>query len=271
MRNVQLSFSALILISISPLVVAAQQAQGAAPAPPQRDPQALTILGQCLSVSGGQAAVAAIQDFSGKGTITYNWANQPVSGSVMISGKGLAQFRMDTSISGATKGFIVNGSAGNSIDENGGVTRLPFYSVMTAGSLTLPANRLIASFIDPSVSLKYVGLVSWDGSQVYQIHVAPRPSWLSNLAASFSKVGEFDFYVDSTSYQVRGLSETIWPVTHPTQGYLHEIVFSNYTSTNGLSVPFGITEKIEGQQTWSIALTSLTFNSGVADSSFRLQ
>jgi hypothetical protein len=83
-------------------------------------------------------------------------------------------------------------------------------------------------------------------------------------------LGSFDLYLDPASYQVLELAETIWWDGDFTKSYLHELIFSNYTSTNSLSVPFSITEKFGGQQTWSMSLTSVTFNSGLSDSLFDL-
>src|SRR5207302_8995380 len=64
--------------------------------PPQRDPQAVTILQRCLVAAGGAQAFGAIQDFLASGTITYYWAGQEVIGSVTAQGKGLTEFRLDS-------------------------------------------------------------------------------------------------------------------------------------------------------------------------------
>src|SRR5258708_39253639 len=80
---------------------------------PQQDPQAVSILTQCLNVAGGSAAVSGVRDFTATGTITYNWAGQQVTGPLTVYGKGLGEFRMDATVSGGTQSFIVNGSAGH--------------------------------------------------------------------------------------------------------------------------------------------------------------
>jgi hypothetical protein len=113
-------------------------AQQPSPRSRQRDPQALAVLTKSLNAAGGAAYIAAIQDFTATGTITYNWAGKDVPGSVTVYGKGLIEFRMDANVSSGTQGFIVNGEAGTLIPLNGPETKLPFYSVMTASSLTFP-------------------------------------------------------------------------------------------------------------------------------------
>jgi len=234
----------------------------------QRDPQALVLLTKSLNVTGGVAYIAAIHDFTATGTITYNWAGEAVPGSLTVYGKGLNEFRMDANVSSGTQSFILNGAEGALFPLNGPKTKLPFYSVMTAGSLTFPAARIANVLSDSTISVSYLGMHTWNGSQVCLVHVAPLLDPTFNLAAPLSGLGEFDLYIDPTSYQPLGLSDKIWSNTDMTQPYLHEIVFSNYTATNGLSIPFTITERVSGQQTWSITLTSARFNSGLPDSLF---
>jgi hypothetical protein len=235
---------------------------------PQRDAQAIAILTQCLNAAGGSALVSAVQDFTATGTITYNWAGQQVTGPVAVYGKGLTEFRIDASVSGGTQSFIVNGRAGNSVPVNGPAISVPFFNVMTTGSLTFPASRIVTALNDPSTSISFVGPVAWNGSQVYQVHVAPPVDPTLTLNGALSGLGQFDLFIDPTSSQLLELSENVWSNTDTGQSYLHEIIFSTYTATNGLSIPFGITEKIAGQQTWSMTLTSVTFNNGLSDSLF---
>jgi hypothetical protein len=245
-------------------------AQGTAQLTAQRDPQAIAILTQYLNATGAMAAISGIQDFTETGTITYNWAGQPVSGPLTIYGKGLSEFRMDASLSVGTQSFIANNNTGSSISPNGNKTLLSPHSVMTAGGLTLPATRVAAALNDPQTRGTYVGLVSWNDSPAYQVHVAPPVDTTLTSNGKLSGLGEFDLYIDQASSQLVELSETIWSGSDITQGYRHELFFSNYNTANGISVPFGISEKVAGQQTWSIQLTSAVFNSGLSDSLFDL-
>lgn len=235
---------------------------------PQQDPQAVAILTQCLNAAGGSAAVSAVQDFTATGTIAYNWAGQQVTGPVTVYGKGMTGFRMDANVSSGTQSLIVSTYAGTVTPVNGQKTSIPFYNVMTGGSLTFPASRIAAALNDPSTSISFVGLVTQNGSQVYQVHVAPPIDPTLTLNGALSGLGQFDLFIDPTSSQLLELSENVWSNTDTSQSYLHEIVFSNYNAANGLSIPFGIAEKIGGQRTWSMTLTSITFNNGLSDSLF---
>jgi len=54
------------------------------------------------------------------------------------------------------------------------------------------------------------------------------------------------------------------------ESYQHEISFSDHRLASGLLVPFAISEKIAGQQTWTIQLSQITFNAGLSDPDFQL-
>src|SRR6266478_1148258 len=104
-----LSFVLSVLFLIPSVAQQTTTQQG--PQSVQRDAQAISILSQALNAAGGATRLGAIQDFTGTGTIAYNWANNQVPGSVTVYGKGLDQFRMDAGMSSGTQSFVVNGKA----------------------------------------------------------------------------------------------------------------------------------------------------------------
>jgi hypothetical protein len=267
MRTARLVLFVLAAFSISQFSIA-QQTQAPA-SPPQRDPQAIAILTQAVNTAGGTPGITAVQDFTGTGNINYFWAGKSVAGSVAVYGKGLDKFRMDADVSGGTQSFIVDGKAGSLTSLYRPKTKLPVYSVMTAGSLTFPAARIANVLNDSTISVSYLGSINWNGFQVYRVHVTPPLDPALSLTTNLTGLGEFDLYIDPASYQLLGLTEKVWWGNDLNQSYSHEILFSNYTTTNGLLVPFVITEKFGGQQTWSLNLSSLTFNTGLSDTLFK--
>src|SRR5258708_11564073 len=116
----------------------------------QRDPQALTVLTQAVNAIGGARALAAVQDFTASGTITFNWAGEPVEGSLAVQGKGLNQFRMDASLPGGTRCLVINGYAGAITAPSGAKTLLPTSNALTSRSLTFPATRFMSALSDSS-------------------------------------------------------------------------------------------------------------------------
>lgn len=237
------------------------------PAAASKDPQALQILAQYLTASGGMTAITSIQDSTETGTITYYWAGRDVQGSVTLRAKGLNEFRLDASLNDGTRTWALNqDGVGVLIAQDGKRTPLQLYNLMTAGSLSFPAGRIATAANDPSTTITYVGLVNSDAGNAYQIHVVPPVD--ATLAAAISGVGAFDLYIDPNSYHLLELAETVWSEANAKQTFSHEIIFSTYTSVNGLLVPYAISEKVGGQQTWSATISSVAFNTGLDDSIF---
>lgn len=234
----------------------------------QQDPQAISVLTQSLTAMGGLTAVNGIQDFTETGSITYNWANAPVQAPVTVQSMGVTTFRFDSSLSNGTQTWAVDGMTGVLIAPAG--TRQPsaFYNLYTAGSLTLPALRVVAVLQSSSLNITYVGPVTLNGNATYQIHCV-LPSNPSNpLPPGLTAYGTFDLYIDATSLLVDSLQETTYSNSNRQVSFAHEIDFSNYQIVSGVSAPFAITESVGGQQTWTMALNSLSFNSGLTESVF---
>jgi len=113
-----------------------------------------------------------------------------------------------------------------------------------------------------------MGLVPFETAQAHQIHVVPLLDPSLGAPSGAAQFGSFDLYVDPSSYQLLGLSESIWPASN-NQPVRHEIRFSNYQTAGSVAVPYGISEFINGQETWCISLSSISFNNNLSDSIFK--
>lgn len=233
-----------------------------------RDPQAVSVLMQSLNAAGGVSAFSAIQDFTGNGTITYNWADQQVQALVTVRGMGTSNFRVDAALSNGTRTWAASDYLGVLIAPDGTRQQTAFYNLMTAGSLTLPYVRIAAILADSTTSITYVGSVSVNGGQAYQVHFAPAvdPSITAN--SSLPSLGSFDIFFDSISFLIAELTDIVRSEANFNKTYTHRISFSNYQTTGGTKAPLTITEKVNGQTTWTITISSLTFNGGLTDDIF---
>src|SRR5260370_8726380 len=240
---------------------------GVGQAGPQRDAQAVAVLTKSLNASG---SVGAVLDFKGTGTIAYNWAGKSVVGSVAIQGKGPGQFRMDSNVSGQARSLIVNGHGGALVGSNGEKTPLPYRHALTASSMAMPGGIVELALTDKATTVVGGNLVRWNDTEAYCVHVEPSSEEAFRRDVIHPGLGVFELYIDPNSYQVVGLAERILAINDPRQPYLHEISFSTYTPTHNIALPFKITERINGQMTWSISLESLSLNTGVLDSLFTM-
>lgn len=254
----------LVLLSCMLVVVSSIHAQVASQTV-TKDPQAVAVLTQSLSAAGGMSAISSIQDFTGSGTITYNWASEPVQATATVRGMGISNFRLDANLPNGTRTWAVNGSSAVLITPDGNQTSLESYNLMTAGSMTIPYVRIAAVLGDTTTNIIYIGSATFNGGQAIQVHFVPNnPSGISSVAA----LGTFDLYFDPVSLLVVGLTEIGHSESNFTITYMHEIDFSNYQPSGNVVAPYTITEKIAGQTTWSTTLTSISFNNGLTASIF---
>jgi hypothetical protein len=258
------AFALAVLSCISALPAGAQQT----PTAVTRDAQAVSILAQSLSTAGGMSVVAAIQDFTGTGNITYNWAGTPVEAQATVRGMGTQCFRSDSSLPAGTRTWAVSGLSAVLINPDG--TRQPSssYNLANAGSLTLPYVRVASILADTTTSIAYLGTVATATGQSYAIHFSPNLFGSNPTPPGISGVGAFDLFIDSTSYLVVELLETVHSDSTFQQTYIHEVDFSSYQRAGGILAPMAIAEKVGGQQTWSIQLSSISFNSGLTPTTF---
>ena len=263
MRVLRFVLSFVLILTSSPHLNSQQSV-----ATSQRDTQALALLQQCLTAGGGTQAFGTIQDFLASGTITYHWAGQDVVGSVTVKGKGLAEFRLDSVLSQGIRSFKVVGTAGSITTEDGKTTALPYFSLLTAANLTFPVARVADLLNKSATTVQYVGLVPFEMAQAHQIHVVPSINPSLNPPGGATQFGSFDLYVDPTTFQLLELSESIWPVSN-NQPLRHEIRYSNYRSAGSVVVPYGISESVNGQETWSMSLSSISFNNSPSDLLFK--
>jgi hypothetical protein len=64
------------------------------------------------------------------------------------------------------------------------------------------------------------------------------------------------------------MQTTIRSSDSPVQEFRQDVLYSNFQQVNGVVVPFSITEKISGQQTWAIQLNAIQFNTGLTEANF---
>jgi len=261
-------FPRFVLFLILALITQFAVAQQTATTAPQRDPQAMAVLQKCLAAGGGAQALGAVQDFLASGTITYHWAGQDVVGTVTAQGKGLAEFRLDSVLPQGTRSFKIVGTAGSITTEDGKTSALPYSGLMTAPNLTFPGARVATALNNSAIALQFLGLVPFESAQAYQIHVAPPLDSSLTPPSGATQFGSFDLYVDPTTYQLLELSESIW-VANSIQSLPHALRYSNYRPAGSVVAPYQISELVNGQETWSISLSSISFNNTLSDSMFK--
>jgi outer membrane lipoprotein-sorting protein len=236
----------------------------------QRDPQAIAVISKALNAAGGVSALAAIQDFTGSGTVTYNWGDSPIQGNVTVKGRGLAQFRVDATLPEGMHSWVMNNGSALEKHHDGTVTSLPFPLTLRPANSTFPFSRLLTALQDTSWSISSVRTVEHGGQQGYDIGLQKMYTDGSDPSGFKSRATKTDFIIDINTFLVLSIQDKAYRKDGSPGDAPHEMQFSNYQSFNGVLVPSSITELISGQQTSTIELSQFTFNSGLGDSDFEL-
>jgi hypothetical protein len=238
-------------------------------------------LSQALAIAGGVPAITAITDYTATGNLIYH-GSQNVQGTVTLSGKGLDQFRMDTSLSTGVRSHVVNNGMATTKDENGTVSSFPrnlpapgqaprpipssdafpYERPMFPGALASPFQQLAAALNNPAFRIAYKGILSVNGHSAHDFQVQ------RVLSGSIDLMSEYhtrDFFVDVSTLQV------VMTLDMVPKNVVREILYSDYQAVNGVLMPFSITEVFGGQTVWAIQLIQFSFNVGLQNSVFVLE
>lgn len=234
----------------------------------QRDQEALTIITQTITAGGGQQVLDSVQDFTETGTVTYNFTN-PVTGSVTVKSRGLHQLKIEADLPTGRRTTIVNGEGGSLKEADG--RNWPIYRQNAAGlgSLTLPYLPLIGAEKDASVSIIYGGLITHNGASAYDVRLQRVYTKQQDPSGNRGVREARDFYIDSKTFLVSAVSDRIHFGMGPKdEGVLHEMLYTNYQTENGIATPLTITETIRGVDSFTMNFSQVSFNSGLSNDEF---
>lgn len=233
----------------------------------QRDPSAVAFLRQAISTAGGSAAIGAILDFTEQGSITHNW-DSPEEGQLTAKSRGSSQFRIDSILPEGTWSYIVNNGAGEFAFPNGEMISLSAHNTFNAGSLTLPICTINAALLDTTTIIIDMGTVQLGSGIARQIRIQRTLS--SDPKGILSKLTTRDYFFDPSSSSLLEIQDYAHPPDDAANGALmHILDFGNYQTVNGVFVPFLVVETLNGQQTWALQVSSVTFNAGLSDTDFQ--
>jgi hypothetical protein len=254
----------LVASSVAFLAALSQSVRAQQPLPTAtKDPQAVAVLTQTLVAAGGLSALAAIQDVTGTGQITY-FQPQNFQSSVTVRGRELDQFRLDATLpSGISAQAISNGQMTVKL-ASGKVIPINSDAPPHSSRVFLPYIFLSAALNGPEFGLSYKGVVQLDGHSVVDIEVqevVPDSVHPSGLFPEYHTIG---FFIDASTFQVAMMQDTV------PNHLVRQTRYSAYGTVSGILVPHAITQQSGGLQTWTIQLNQITLNNGLQDSDFQL-
>jgi hypothetical protein len=271
-----LAFATLFSISLSAQSTPETQQSTTRPAA-TKDPQAVSVLNQALGVVGGAAAIKAVVDYTATGNITYHMGNgKDVQGGVTVIGGPMGQVRIDANLPSGTRSWAIDQGLPVKKTEDGTVSKPPtgpipssdvvaYRSPRFPNSLAFPYKQLLTVLNSSAFNLSYKGLVQLDGHSVHDIEAEPVPYSPTSSPYLTAQPNALDFFIDMSTLQLVMVQDIA------TKGTVHQVRYSNYTTANGVLVPFSIEDQLGTQSIWAIQLAQITYNSGLQDSTFVIQ
>jgi hypothetical protein len=253
------------------VVVSAAAQQPAAPTiqAPQRDPQALSVLRQTLNAAGGATAIAAMQDFTAKGTITHFWAGEEVTAPATLRGRGTTQVRLDSNLPAGPRSWAVNHGT-SSLYEKGKATGVPYQNGVDLGAVNCPQVAIFALLNDPQVSISAIEQVKENQHDALLIRIQKNFNNQEDPTGILTRRTAKEVLIDPLTYMPIALRAKTYPPKGFSGEFVQEIQFEDFRLVNGTLIPFVLTETISGQKTWMFRADSVVLNSGLSDADFEL-
>lgn len=234
----------------------------------QRDATAISFLNQAVTAAGGSSAISAIQDFTSQGTITHFWDDNPEQGQLTVKALGSGEFRIDSVLPEGTWSSIMANGVGELKLPDGTTQSLSPHNVVNMDDLTLPIVKVNAALLDQTQSIVDMGVVQFGSNQAREIGI--QQNLRNDPSGVRSKLTRRYYFFDPSSLLLLRVQD----ITHPRDDMANgagkaTTDFANYQTVSGIQVPFSITEKVAGQQMWTMQLTSVAFNTGLSDVDFQ--
>jgi hypothetical protein len=255
------------------------QDQDAKPVP--RNPVLLDVLARVINAAGGTQALAAVHDLTESGEITFHWGDG-VDGPVTIQTLGGNHFRMEAELPKGKRTWVVSDGNGTRKEGDRKVVPLSGDSAINLGNLTFPVAQVAAALADPKTDISLVGIETRDGRSIYRVRVKGQLG-LSSTPIPILPVVK-DLLIDALNFSILSIEDRPFR-TYQAKRKLsgkaaeadeklsdkppREIQFEDFRTVNGVLVPFSVSTKLMGQETMSIHLTKVAFNSNLSPDDFK--
>ncbi len=262
LRTAAISVSLAFLFLHSSVIARGQESGQAT-----RDPQAVAILAQALTVGGASAQSA--QDFTATGTITYYWAGEEVKGPVTVRSRGGQQFRLDASLPEGTRSWAVTKEGGSVKEMDGRKSSIPSFTARNSSALLRPASRVAAAVNDSSFSISLLESEQVSGRSAFKVRLRPVISAKDDPGGHLAHLRTFDVLVDASTFLILKLDDVLQAESIQ-ETYPRELTLADYQLVEGALVPMSVTERFGGQHTWSLRLDAVAAASTLTDKDFEL-
>jgi hypothetical protein len=233
-----------------------------------RDSQAITVISQAVNAAGGAEAIRTIHDLTGTGAITYFWGEHEVTGKVTIRTRGNDKLLVRANLPAGDRVWAVNNGHGLSKSTDGRTEAIPYHNTVNVGSLACPVLPLAEALENSSIDISYIGLEEATGHSAHHVRLRARFAPAADPSGLLSKFTARDFWIDSLTFQVIRTLDMVHPRYKSNEDHPHELSYADFHAVNGVSIPFSLTEREDGQRLSGIQLDQVNLNQGLSDKDF---
>lgn len=229
---------------------------------PQRDAQAVNLLGQALTALGGTANIAAIKDSTVSGTIqmmpsggsagavrTFTWT---VAGNEFREQEG----------SGADARLFVSGHGKPASERGGKVGRINYHVARANLPFYLPELVLYTELSGQKYTLTFVGNSTLEGKAAIHVHISDDSDSVGKL------VTPQEWYFDAASSLPLRVEFRLPSNENAADYSTAAFDFSDYQAAGGVLVPLRLTYFQDGKAVGVVSVSTARLNTGVLSSDF---
>ncbi|HEV2424666.1 MAG TPA: hypothetical protein VGZ29_07560 [Terriglobia bacterium] len=237
-----------------------------------QDPTALALINQGLALLDGGTSLS---DVTLQATVTYTSGSDIETGTGTLQALGDGNSLVVLNLTGGQRQYILKNQsglpAGAWVGTDGSVNLYSFQNCWSDGAWFFPGLVFTSLPGNPQVGLVNLGSGTWNGQSVNQVQLYQSPqnqaAGVSTLVQAYSTENT---YLDPTSGLPLAIDFNLYADANPLIQLTGEVQFSNYQSTNGMSVPFHVQRMINGAVVLDIVVTSVTVNSGLSPNLFNI-
>jgi hypothetical protein len=251
----------LTIFVFAPFSLFAQQSTPSA-TPPQRDPQAVSVLQQSFAAMGG----ALPADSVATGTISLVEGSSTPQGTISISTRGIDQSLEDITLPNDHRIVVYSRLA--AAETRAGKTKVTSLELaLSSQTPDFPLPLVAWALNSPDAAVSYVGLEQVNGESFHHIRVWN--AFASNpVLQSRAEFSMRDIWIDATRFLPRKMSYLRRLAAGAIPRIPVEVSYTDYQQVSGILYPFQIQKNFNGTPWATIVITGVKLNTGLSDSDF---
>jgi hypothetical protein len=192
------------------------------------------------------------------------------SQAIRVLVRGLYDIRFEIAHQDGSTHLVVTraGGTGALRDAAGRVTKITRNARAGTEVPFLPLPGMLADLLVSAGQVTDLGIDTVGDHPVHHLVISRRFPQGSDPDGTMTAHSTIDIFIDSENFLIVKLAHTAADLSGR-RGIARSVTFADYRPVNGIMVPFLITESLDGQKTWSIAVSSIDFNRKCQDTDFQ--